>query len=111
MLTHHRPLAYGYSCTALPGNNAEVQQILKGAVAAIRNVHGTSFDYGPICSTIYAAAGNSVDWTSDVLGSTYNFAIELRDTGNYGFVLPPDQIVPSGEESYAGIRYVLDNIK
>lgn len=46
-----------------------------------------------------------------MLGADYNFAIELRDTGNYGFVLPKEQIVPSGEEMYAGIRYLLDNMR
>ena len=27
--------------------------------------------------------------------------MELRDTGNYGFILPPDQIIPTGEEVWA----------
>ena len=27
--------------------------------------------------------------------------MELRDTGLYGFVLPPDQIIPNGEEMFA----------
>ena len=29
------------------------------------------------------------------------FSIELRDTGLYGFILPPDQIIPTAEESWA----------
>lgn len=27
---------------------------------------------------------------------TYTY--ELRDTGRYGFILPPEQIIPTGEE-------------
>ena len=30
-----------------------------------------------------------------------SYAMELRDTGNYGFILPPDQIIPTGEEVWA----------
>jgi len=41
----------------------------------------------------------------------YSFAAELRDTGNNGFVLPANQIRPSGEEVWAGVKYLLANIK
>ncbi|KAJ9148825.1 Zinc carboxypeptidase [Coniochaeta hoffmannii] len=102
---------YGYSCTAVTANNNELQALAKGAVAAIKAVHGTAFDYGPICSTIYKATGSSVDYVNDVVKSDYTFTSELRDTGNYGFVLPANQIVPSGEEAYAGMRYLLLNMK
>lgn len=74
-------------------------------------MHGTTFQYGPICSTIYKATGSSVDWTNDVAKSDYTFTAELRDTGANGFVLPANQIVPTGEETYAGVRYLLLNMK
>ena len=41
--------------------------------------------------------------------SEYAWAVELRDTGRYGFVLPPEQIVPSGWEAWEGIKNLLDN--
>merc|ERR1712059_76485 len=34
-------------------------------------------------------------------GIPYSYGIELRDTGMYGFLLPPDQIIPTGEETWA----------
>lgn len=102
---------YGYSCSAVAPNNSELQSLAKGAVAAIRAVHGTSFEYGPICSTIYQATGSSVDYVNDVVKADYTFTSELRDTGRYGFVLPANQIVPSGEEAYAGFKYLLQNMK
>ncbi len=91
--------------------NTELQSLASGAVDAIRTVHGTSFDYGPICTTIYPATGSSVDYVNDVVGADYTFTSELRDTGANGFVLPPYQILPSGEEAYAGVRYLLLNMK
>ncbi|KAF6821423.1 zinc carboxypeptidase [Colletotrichum plurivorum] len=102
---------YGYSCSAVNAKNTELQSLARGAVAAIRAVHGTSYKYGPICTTIYKATGSSVDYVSDVVKADYTFTQELRDTGNYGFVLPANQIVPTGEETYAGVRYLLQNMK
>ncbi|KAK0631077.1 zinc carboxypeptidase [Bombardia bombarda] len=102
---------YGYSCSATAPKNTELQSLARGAVAAIRAVHGTSFRYGPICSTIYQATGSSVDYTNDVVGADYVFTSELRDTGNYGFVLPANQILPTADEAYAGVRYLLLNMK
>ncbi|KAJ1329880.1 carboxypeptidase A4 [Microdochium nivale] len=102
---------YGYSCTAVATKNTELQSLAKGAVAAIKAQSGFVYDYGPICSTIYQATGSSVDYVNDVIGSEYTFTSELRDTGRYGFVLPAAQIVPSGQEAYAGFRYLLQNMR
>ncbi|TGO71399.1 hypothetical protein BELL_0581g00030 [Botrytis elliptica] len=93
---------YGYSCTALPENNAKHQSLAAGYVAAVKAVYGTVFTYGPICSTIYAATGNSVDYHDATVGADFSFTTELRDTGTYGFVLPATQITPSVIEAYAG---------
>nr|XP_036574262.1 zinc carboxypeptidase [Colletotrichum truncatum]XP_036587701.1 zinc carboxypeptidase [Colletotrichum truncatum]KAF6780666.1 zinc carboxypeptidase [Colletotrichum truncatum]KAF6798643.1 zinc carboxypeptidase [Colletotrichum truncatum] len=102
---------YGYSCSAVSAKNTELQSLARGAVAAIKAVHGTSYKYGPICTTIYKATGSSVDYVADVVKADYTFTQELRDTGNYGFVLPASQIVPTGQETYAGVRYLLQNMK
>lgn len=51
-----------------------------------------------------------MDYAYDVTGANYSFALELRDTGNYGFVLPPGQIYPSGNEMWAAFMYVLENM-
>ncbi|KAH6633956.1 carboxypeptidase [Chaetomium sp. MPI-SDFR-AT-0129] len=102
---------YGFSCTETAPNNDELQSLAEGAVAAIQEVNGVEFTPGPICQTIYKATGSSVDYVNDVTGADYVFTVELRDTGAYGFVLPADQIVPSGEEAFAGVRYLLKNMK
>lgn len=31
------------------------------------------------------------------------FTIELRDTGRYGFILPKEQILPTGREIWRGL--------
>lgn len=84
--------------------------LARGAAAAIKAVYGTAFKAGPMCNTIYQVSGGSTDYSYDVTGAKYSFAIELRDTGNYGFVLPPSQIRPSGAEMWAAMLYTLANI-
>ena len=49
------------------------------------------------------ASGGSTDWVYDDLGVTYAFALELRDKGLHGFLLPEDQIEPTAQETWAGI--------
>jgi len=34
----------------------------------------------------------------------------MRDTGRYGFELPPKQIIPSGEEFVAGMRAIFEKL-
>jgi len=98
---------YGYSCTAVAADQTEHNRISRGAVAAIKAVYGTSFAYGPICTTIYKATGSSVDYTYDVTKVKYSYTAELRDKGASGFLLPANQIRPTSEEMWAGIKYVL----
>ncbi len=68
----------------------------------IASVHGLIYTAGPIYTTIYPASGNAVDWAYGVQGALA-FAFELRDTGQYGFLLPPDQIRPNGEEVFPAV--------
>ena len=53
------------------------------------------------------SSGTSRDWYKDVLGSRFVYTLELRDKGNHGFVLPKEQIIPSGEEMWAAMEVVI----
>ena len=37
----------------------------------------------------------------------WSYTIETRDTGNFGFVLPPEQIRGAAEEQWAGMLVML----
>lgn len=93
---------YGYT-HEFPANYDEQYRVAEIGVNALTAVHGTEFVYGNIADVIYMAAGGSSDWAYDAAGIQYAFALELRDTGYYGFLLPPEQIIPVGEETWAGI--------
>jgi len=99
---------YGYDYGAYPENYKEIQQLAIDASDALYEVHGTIFD--PINSAdLYPAAGAADDWYKSI-GMRYVFTTELRDTGRYGFVLPKDQIIPSGEEMWAGFETVVNKV-
>merc|ERR1712193_121029 len=100
---------YGYDYGAYPENYKEVQQLAIDASDALFQVHGTVFD--PINSAdLYPAAGASDDWYKSI-GCRYAFTTELRDTGHYGFELPKEQIIPSGEEMWAAFEVVIDRVQ
>merc|ERR1711887_320892 len=99
---------YGYAYDAYPDNWQEIKQLAEDAIDALYQVHGTIFD--PINSAeLYPAAGASDDWYKSI-GMRFVFTTELRDTGRYGFVLPPEQIIPSGEEMWAGFETVVNKV-
>ncbi|RYC59006.1 hypothetical protein CHU98_g7211 [Xylaria longipes] len=97
-------LSYGYTCTAFPANFDEQDQLAAGIAAAIAKPYNTTFDYGQGCLVLYQSSGNGRDYLTDVGKAQFGWGIELRDT-QYGFVLPPEQILPSGIEIWEGLKY------
>jgi carboxypeptidase A2 len=93
---------WGYSAILPPDINLQ-NSVASKCANAIYDVHGVTYRYGPIATTIYLASGSSVDYTYAVGHVLYSFAVELRDTGAYGFLLPANQIVPSGEETFNAV--------
>lgn len=57
-----------------------------------------------------AAMGGSYDWAKGVAGIKYSYTLELRDTGTFGFLLPHSQIIPTGRETWAGIKTIAQEI-
>ncbi|XP_067849542.1 carboxypeptidase B2 [Heptranchias perlo] len=84
----------------------ELNYVAWTAATALRSVHGTSYSYGNSAKTIYLSSGCSDDWAYD-LGIKYSFTFELRDTGKYGFLLPPYLIKPTCEEATAAVSKIL----
>jgi murein tripeptide amidase MpaA len=94
---------WGYTATRPP--DYTVQNNLGGrCVAALKAVNGVTYEYGCISVIIYPASGSSADYTYGAANVVYSYGVELRDLGQYGFLLPPAQIVPSGEETYAAFK-------
>ncbi|PNI99507.1 CPA5 isoform 10, partial [Pan troglodytes] len=54
------------------------------------------------------ASGITVDWAYDS-GIKYAFSFELRDTGQYGFLLPATQIIPTAQETWMALRTIMEH--
>jgi len=91
--------------TTTPPRDVNIQnEMSRKCVAALQPIYGTRYRYGPSSTTIYPASGGADDWTYGALGVVFSSTVELRDTGSYGFLLPPSQIIPSGTETYAALK-------
>ena len=101
---------YGYDCSAVAINQARHDSLARGTGNAIQAVYGTTWTTGGSCKTLYATSGSSTDYVGDVSRAEYSLTFELRDTGNNGFVLPANQILPSGQETWAGWKYLIANL-
>lgn len=51
------------------------------------------------CIFIDIASGSSMDWVKGTFKTPISYTYELRDKGKYGFLLPANQIIPTGEET------------
>ncbi|XP_049779128.1 zinc carboxypeptidase-like [Schistocerca cancellata] len=100
---------YGLSSLVAP-NYDELLEIAGRAAEVLASRYGTQFTYGSIVDTIYPAAGSSIDWLMGVQAKRFPFAWELRDTGEFGHLLPADQIVPTSEETFDSVLSVLNDV-
>jgi carboxypeptidase A4 len=70
-------------------------------IEATAAVHGEIYTVISVTAQFGKASGGSVDYALGTALAKYSLAHELRDTGRFGFVLPPEYIVPTGEEIWA----------
>jgi len=96
--------------TDLPPNFDELERVGLLASDALTAVHGTKYTVGQSTILMGPTAGSSDDWALGDADATYSYTIELRDTGKHGFLLPAEQIIPTGQETWEGIRVMADDI-
>ncbi|KAL8792710.1 MAG: hypothetical protein Q9195_004685 [Heterodermia aff. obscurata] len=113
---------YSYTCTTTPPFLENLEECAIGLAKAIRLTKGSRYAVNSACdwrvtpgSTPSAAVswpqlessgGSALDWFYHELRVPYSYQIKLRDTGNYGFLLPARQIVPTGREALAAVQYL-----
>ncbi|XP_061410396.1 carboxypeptidase A6-like [Lethenteron reissneri] len=95
---------YAHRRSAIPNRHC-VELVANEAVSALHAVNGSKYDYGPASSTMYVTSGSSLDWAYSQ-GARYSFALELRDTGRYGFLLPERQIGPTCAEAMRAVSMI-----
>jgi len=96
-----------------PADWKELEKVALTGAKALQALYGTRYDVGTAADLIYEAAGGSDDWAKSKAGIKYVYTLELRPTdktSSNGFLLPPNQIIPTGEETLAGLKVVADAV-
>lgn len=57
------------------------------------------------------ATGGSVDWVKEQLEVPLVYCYELRDRGNFGFLLPTEQILPNNLETMDSLLEIIHQAK
>ncbi|XP_070577616.1 carboxypeptidase B-like [Ptychodera flava] len=87
----------------LPPDYDLMEEHMKIHTEAIHDAFGANYTYGPGSRILYPVSGGSRDWGYGDRGIPYSYTIELRDTGEHGFLLPEDQIYETAFENYRGL--------
>lgn len=99
---------WGYTSDVTTEENY-FQSIGQPMAAMLADPYGTRYVAGPVNTTIYPASGVSVDWVYGDRG-VRAITTELRDTGQFGFVLPAEQILPQCIELLPAMLYYADRV-
>ncbi|XP_066504876.1 carboxypeptidase A1-like [Hoplias malabaricus] len=109
--SYSQMLLYPYGDTSTPcKDHVELDELAKKAVADLKSFYGTAYTYGSTFNTIYQASGITTDWAYDQ-GIKYSYTFELRDIGDYGFLLPANQIIPTAQETWLALLTIMDHTK
>lgn len=113
---------FSYSCSVDPPNLENLQELAAGIAKAIRLSNGQAYSIASACEgataqdhsnfgpqpRIESGGGSAIDWFYHELKARYSYQIKLRDTGSYGFLLPSENIVPTGQEIFNAMKYLGD---
>lgn len=96
---------------APPPERAEHAAIADRMASAIAATHGERYRIGSAPEILYAAGGTMSDWAYGE-GGAVSFTVELRPPMGRGggFVLPPEQIVPTCSESVAAVLELAEHM-
>lgn len=98
-----------------------LEELAYGLGRAIRVTHNHNYEVMPACegNVMYTAGnkkehlrprmeesgGSALDFFYRTMGVRYAYQVKLRDRGTYGFLLPRDNIIPTGKEILNAVLY------
>lgn len=100
---------WGYTAE-LPSDYAELYGLAESACQKLTAVYGTQYTIGTSTNVLYVASGGSDDWAKGAAGIPFSYTVEMRDTGEYGFQVPADQIISNNIEVWEGVKVVADSV-
>ncbi|XP_035449805.2 zinc carboxypeptidase-like isoform X2 [Spodoptera frugiperda] len=84
-------------------NYADMYEIAIRGMDKLKAKHNTNYQVGTSGDILYYVSGSSFDWVKGAEGIPIVYLFELRDVGEYGFLLPAERIIPNNEEIMAGL--------
>ncbi|TDG53122.1 hypothetical protein AWZ03_000665 [Drosophila navojoa] len=93
---------WGHTAEEFPPHYPQMMGVAKGFADAVFRRYGTPYNYGSSAATLYEVSGAGKDWAYGVKNITIPFTLELRDRGEFGFLLPPEYILPVARETTEG---------
>ncbi|KAK8058648.1 hypothetical protein PG994_009096 [Apiospora phragmitis] len=118
---------YAYSCSARVPNLENMMEVAMNIAKYMRISSGDVYTVDSACEGSVAAqpgatsdddiaskrrvellGGSALDYFFHDMKARYSYQIKLRDTGTYGFLLPPSHIVPTGQEMFQALKYFGD---
>lgn len=93
-----------------PENYNELSRVAQAGINAIAAVRGTKYQFGTSAMLLYPASGGSDDYAYGQADIKIAYTIELPDSGRYGFLLPPSEILPVGQETVLGISAMIESL-
>lgn len=107
-------LMFPYSSTSDKAPNYDdLKAIGEKAIMAMKQKYGTVYRTGSVYDTIYPSSGSSHDWAYTKAHIPISYTLELRGPPDSEdmFILPAEQIRPTGEETMDGIVALLNEAK
>lgn len=101
---------YGHD-RVYPENWKALETVALAGVNAIYSLRGTLYRYGPSAVVLYPASGGSDDFAYLNAKIKFSYTVELPDTGEHGFLAPPREIIPVGQETSNGIAAMIEVVK
>lgn len=100
-----------YGWTTDPSPDEAILKPMGDAIAENMNaINGIGYE-SQRSGELYPAAGAMDDWLYEKAHAKVGMTFEMRDKGNYGFLLPPSQIVPGGEELIEGVLTLAEQLQ
>ncbi len=99
---------WGFTTALAPGD-AWLRATGLDMKQSIFDKHGMNYTAGPTSTTLYLVSGKGPDYTYNRSNSA-SYTIELRDTGQFGFLLPESQILATQEEAWEGFAKLVQRM-
>ncbi|VDL72279.1 unnamed protein product [Nippostrongylus brasiliensis] len=103
---------FSHQRKTVPEDITDIEQVGRKALGALESVYGTKYRFGTGADILYPSSGGSDDWAKGKGGAKYVYLMELRPSEEVwdGFILDSRQLIPTGRETWAGIKVVIEAV-